>query len=170
MLPVPLMRFAPLILVLMLLIPAASQSLRADSAGDLGFLAGDWIGGRGQTRMNRYHWSAPAGSVVMGSYLVPDSAGAFRFAELILIEDTSDGTILRLMHFRSDYTTWENGLPIALRLVESRSNFARFEDAFVEQGLKGIVFRRDGDDLSVELNFAGRAPVTNSFTRVYNIE
>src|SRR5262245_66458173 len=97
---------ARLILILLSVFPAVttvrgSQTSAAPTSkatlADLSFIAGswgaDWGGGFGEE-----HWSTASGDSMVGTFrFVKD--GKARFYEMMLIEQTEAGPVLRLKHF-----------------------------------------------------------------------
>jgi len=90
---------------------------------DVAFLQGAWRGGDGF--VFEEIWSAPAGGVMTGMARGYD-AQALRVLEYIIIAETGDGLEMRFKHFNADYSTWEDGGPVTLRLTEARAEDVTF--------------------------------------------
>ncbi len=143
-----------------------STPLAAD-IGDFAFATGNWKLEREGSAPITYSWQAPVGEVMVGTFVVPGNDGEFRFAELILVEETPTGLTLRLKHHRRDYTTWEDGGPLTLTLAEARANYAHFEDAdAAEGGLKSLTYELKDGHLMVGVQFVGREPAVRRYDRV----
>jgi hypothetical protein len=108
---------------------AARQSVQSTSKvmlADLSFMTGlwraDWNGGMGEE-----NWSAPSGDSMMGTCrFVKDGKG--RFYELMLIEQTQDGPVLRLKHFNAGLIGWEDKAQVySFHLVDRSKSVAVFE-------------------------------------------
>jgi hypothetical protein len=102
------------------------QSFSRATLSDLSFITGlwraDWDGGLGEE-----HWNAPSGDSMVGTFrFVKDGKG--RFYELMLIEQTADGPVLRLRHFNAGLIGWEDKAQVySYPLVEYRQGIAIFE-------------------------------------------
>ena len=102
------------------------QSRSGVTLADLSFITGlwraDWNGGVGEE-----HWSAASGDNMMGTFrFVKDGKG--RFYELMLIEQTPDGPVLRLKHFNAGLVGWEDKAQVySFHLVEYGKTVAVFE-------------------------------------------
>jgi hypothetical protein len=105
----------------------------------------DWAGGFGEEQ-----WSAPSGDSMVGTFrFVKD--GKARFYELMLIEQTAEGPVLRLKHFNPGLIGWEEKAQVySYPLVEYRQGLAAFERPDKQTRL---TFRRTSTDtLSVVLD------------------
>ncbi len=109
-------------------IPAAGQGrapLRAASLRDVAFIAGRW-GGEMDGGKTQEWWSAPEGDGMLGMFrYVKDGRGVFY--ELMSIEQTEEGPVLRLRHFGPGLVAWEEkdgttSWPL-VELTESRAVF-----------------------------------------------
>jgi hypothetical protein len=115
---------------------------------DLGFIAGswgaDWAGGFGEE-----HWSTASGDSMVGTFrFVKD--GKARFYEMMLIEQTPEGPVLRLKHFNPGLIGWEEKAQVySYPLIEYRQGLAVFERPDKQTRM---TFRRTStDSLSVLL-------------------
>ena len=96
---------------------------------DVAFIAGHWegelFGGHAEEA-----WLAPAGGTMLGAFrLVTDGEnGAQRTTviEYLMFTETTEGVVFRFKHFRTDYTTWEDGEPLTFDLVEASEHLAVF--------------------------------------------
>jgi uncharacterized protein DUF6265 len=125
---------AQIILVVLLALsgvanPSSGQTGQSPSGvtlADLSFITGlwraDWNGGVGEE-----HWSAASGDSMMGTFrFVKDGKG--RFYELMLIEQTPDGPVLRLKHFNAGLIGWEDKAQVySFHLVDYGKTVAVFE-------------------------------------------
>jgi Domain of unknown function (DUF6265) len=94
-------------LALGLAIPATAgaEGCKTTTVADLGWFAGAWEGELDGGRIEE-HWSAPAGTNVMGMFrYVKD--GKVVFYELMAIDQEAEGPALRIKHFYGDLTGWE---------------------------------------------------------------
>jgi hypothetical protein len=93
---------------------------------DLGFMMGlwqaDWSGGLGEER-----WSLPSGDSMVGTFrFVKDGKG--QFYELMLVEQTTHGPVLRLKHFNAGLVGWEDKTKVySYPLIECHQGAAIFE-------------------------------------------
>ncbi len=84
---------------------AAGEGCKTTTVADLGWFTGAWEGELEGGRIEE-HWSAPAGSNVMGMFrYVKD--GKVVFYELMAIDQEAEGPVLRIKHFHGDLTGWE---------------------------------------------------------------
>lgn len=130
---------------------------------DLGFISGlwraEWGGGLGEE-----YWSAANGDSMMGTFrYVKD--GKARFYELMLIEQTPEGLVLRLKHFNPGLIGWEEKAEVhSYTLTEHREGLAVFERGDKKSRLTfrqtskdvlSVVLEqaRDGKQNSQEFNF-----------------
>lgn len=103
-----------------------SQSPSSVKLSDLSFMMGlwqaDWNGGMGEE-----HWSPPSGDSMIGTFrFVKDGKG--RFYELMVIEQTTHGPVLRLKHFNAGLIGWEDKTQVySFPLIECRQGIAIFE-------------------------------------------
>jgi hypothetical protein len=108
------------------LVGQTGQSPSRVKLSDLSFMMGlwqaDWNGGLGEE-----HWSPPLGDSMVGTFrFVKDGKG--RFYELMLIEQTTNGPVLRLKHFNPGLIGWEDKTQVyRFPLVECRAGIAIFE-------------------------------------------
>jgi hypothetical protein len=138
-------------LVLLLTSPPAINSCVAQTPAsppptvklsDLSFITGLWRadfgGGVGEE-----HWSAAAGDSMVGTFrFVKDDSA--QFYELMLIEETPKGLVLRLKHFNPGLIGWEEkGQAHSYPLVEFHKGLAAFEQIDKKSRL---TFRRTAKD------------------------
>jgi hypothetical protein len=136
---------------------AAGAALHAEEAkkpakgvASMGWLAGDWTSDEHGMAFDE-HWLAPKGdSMFAVSRMVQGTAT--KMCELSVIEETEDGTWLRVRHFSRSLEPWKMDAagPMAHRLVESAENRAVFEDGKREFPRR-IVYSREGDVLTARL-------------------
>lgn len=127
---------------------AGSSDLSRVRLADLSFISGswqaEWGGGLGEE-----HWSIPSGDSMVGTFrFVKD--GKARFYELMLIEQTATGLVLRLKHFNPGLIGWEEKAQVySYSLIEYRQNTAAFE--LVDKKSRLTFHRISKDALSVLL-------------------
>lgn len=84
---------------------AGGEGCKTTTVADLGWFSGAWEGELDGGRIEE-HWSAPAGSNVMGMFrYVKD--GKVVFYELMAIDMEAEGPALSIKHFNGDLTGWE---------------------------------------------------------------
>ncbi|HEU4453404.1 MAG TPA: DUF6265 family protein [Longimicrobium sp.] len=139
-------RILPLVLLATALAaaPAASQGrapLRTATLADVGWIAGRW-GGEMDSGATQEWWSAPEGDNMLGMFrYVKDGKGVFY--ELMSIEQTADGPVLRLRHFSPRLVAWEEkDGATSWPLVELAANRAVFE---MPDGRKRLVYHRTSE-------------------------
>ncbi len=76
---------------------AVDESDSRLAVGDLGWIAGHWLGGDDGTRIEEV-WTVPADGNMMGMFRMI-SEGELRFCEFMSIELGSEGPVLRIKHF-----------------------------------------------------------------------
>ncbi|MFT6645414.1 MAG: hypothetical protein ACJAX5_003061 [Patiriisocius sp.] len=112
----------------------------------LGFLAGTWHSsnfGKGASEV----WT-PCGTSIAGVFTGELNDGRV-ITELMPVDSTGDGVVLRWIHFNQDYSRWEKA-PIEHVLVEIRSNYANFQMMDPVESLpRNMVYSLRGDELSV---------------------
>jgi len=138
-------------------IAAAAGALHAEETkkagkgvASMGWLAGDWTSDDHGVVFDE-HWLAPKGDAMYAVSRMVQGA-ATKMCELSVIEDTDDGTWLRVRHFSRSLEPWKMDAagPMAHRLVESAENRAVFEDEKREFPRR-IVYSREGDTLTARL-------------------
>ncbi|MEK6302240.1 MAG: DUF6265 family protein [Acidobacteriota bacterium] len=123
--------------------PASLQSGSVEKAtlSDLAFIAGQWRGEL-QGGITEENWSAPAGDAMMGVFRYVKGGKAV-FYELLLIEMTSAGPVLRLKHFHPGLRGWEEKDEVfSYALVDLRKERAVFERTDKNSRL---IFQRTSD-------------------------
>jgi len=116
---------------------------------DLSFISGlwetEWGGGLGEE-----HWSARSGDSMVGTFRFIKE-GKARFYELMLIEQTATGLVLRLKHFNPGLVGWEEKAQVySYSLIEYQKDKAVFE---VEDKTSRLTFQRTSKEaLSVQLD------------------
>lgn len=126
------------------------------TVADLAWLAGAWQGTVGEDPVEEL-WSTPRDGTMVGAFRW---LGSRTLYEILLIEDTPEGPVMRLRHFDPGLEPWEDGGDaLVLRLVELGDGLATFR--FGASGEGGpLTFRREGArGLSIELTLhqGGRA-------------
>jgi len=133
--------FLPAMAIVLAATPAASQGrapLRAATLADVAFIAGRWGGEMGGGATQEW-WSPPEGDNMLGMFrYVKDGKGVFY--ELMSIEQTADGPVLRLRHFGPRLTAWEEkDGATSWPLVEMAAGRAVFE---MPDGQKRLTYHR----------------------------
>lgn len=126
-------RFIVLILTVVAISVAGVKSALSQSASieratlsDLAFIAGQWRGEL-QGGITEENWSLAAGDSMMGVFRYVKNGKAV-FYEMLLIETTSSGPVLRLKHFNPGLKGWEEKDEVHnYPLVELRKDRAVFE-------------------------------------------
>jgi hypothetical protein len=124
--------------------PAMGQGrapLRAATLQDVAFIAGRW-GGEMDGGKTQEWWSAAEGDGMLGMFrYVKD--GRSVFYELMSIDQTTDGPVLRLRHFGPGLVAWEEkDGATSWPLVELAVGRAVFE---VPDGRKRLTYHRASD-------------------------
>jgi hypothetical protein len=107
---------------------AFSQSASAEKASpaELAFIAGQWRGEM-QNGITEENCSLPTGDSMMGVFRYVKNGKAV-FYELLLIEATANGLVLRLKHFHPGLKGWEEKDEVySYPLIELRKDRAVFE-------------------------------------------
>ena len=129
-----------------------AEETKKPSAGvaSMTWLAGDWTSDEHGMAFDE-HWLAPKGDAMFAvSRMVQGTVT--KMCELSVIEDTADGTWLRIRHYSRSLEPWKMDAdgPLAMRLVEYAERRAVFEDAKREFPRR-IVYSREGDVLTARL-------------------
>lgn len=113
-------------LALLACVLAASPALAEPVLSDLAFLEGDWRGESDGLHFDET-WSSPTAGVMTGmarGY----REGQVSVLEYIVVEEKDGAVLMRFMHFRPDYTTWETEGPVVLRLTQAKRDDALFQN------------------------------------------
>ena len=126
-----------------------SQSLPASSKAhtlaDLEFISGHWTGEMDGGTTDE-HWSAPSGDNMMGVFRYVKGGKAV-FYEMLLIEMTATGPVLRLKHFNPGLIGWEEQTQVySYALVDVARHKAVFESP---EKTTRMTFQRTSPDLMV---------------------
>jgi hypothetical protein len=124
--------------------PPPSKVALADLSFIVGSWGADWSGGFGEE-----HWSTASGDSMVGTFRFVKE-GKARFYEMMLIEQTPEGPVLRLKHFNPGLIGWEEKAQVySYPLIEHRQGLAVFERPDKQTRM---TFRRTSNDsLSVLL-------------------
>jgi hypothetical protein len=125
--------------------------------------AGDPLDGAARSLVEEL-WSAPAGNNVVGAFRWLDPDGRASMFELLTITAEPDGVYLRLRHFGSDLTAWEEPEePKTLRLTEHGPTQLVFTAHAHAGDLAAVTYDRSTTDvLAIEVTFdaaLGRPPL-----------
>jgi hypothetical protein len=137
---------------------------------DLAWMAGSWYGHIDGDDIDE-HWSAPAGGVMVGMFRWL-KGGLVHLYELLAIEPSDTGPVLRLKHFSQGLLGWEEkGIALDYPLVQAGDREATFERGgafratrFVyrrigDDGLAAVQENRKGDEITIyEFRYTRRAP------------
>lgn len=105
---------------------AQSPQLMVPNLSQLEFISGMWTGELNGGKTDE-HWSAPSGDNMMGIFRYVKN-GKSVFFEMMLIEMTSSGPVLRLKHFNPGLIGWEEKDQVySYPLVGVNRNRAVFE-------------------------------------------
>ena len=127
----------------------AAAATPPTSLTDLAWIAGDWMGGEGDTLIHE-QWSTPEADDMMGMFRLIES-GRIVFYEFMTITQEDSGPILRIKHFDSGLVGWEEkGESIVFRLSETGDQRAVFETEKNGQ-IERLIFQRIRDELVVTL-------------------
>ena len=114
------------------------QAPPAASIEGLSWLAGEWIGEGIGGAEAREAYSAPTGGAIIGHFVQTDDKGGVQFYELMQIAPMQDSLILRIKHFTSELTGWEEKAEVVeFPLVAHEGDSWYFD---------GLTIRRDGTD------------------------
>ncbi|HEY3289340.1 MAG TPA: DUF6265 family protein [Anaerolineae bacterium] len=107
--------------------PSASANYPVNvGISQLAWMAGSWSGTVDGDHVDE-HWSAPAGGMMLGMFRWLKNERVYYY-ELLVIEPTPNGLVLRLKHFDSGLNGWEEkDMAIAYPLVHLGEREAVFE-------------------------------------------
>jgi hypothetical protein len=137
------------------LLPGAGADEEAPMTGptidDLAWLAGRWTGTFFDGEPCEEAWLPPLGGTMIGTFRAL-RGGRGAFYEILVVEVTGDGLVLRMRHFDGGLEPWasEAGATPSWPLVSIDGQRAVFEDAerpFPQRQ----VYERDGDRLTIRL-------------------
>ncbi|HKX28451.1 MAG TPA: DUF6265 family protein [Blastocatellia bacterium] len=131
----------------------ASEALKQTTLQDLAFISGRWQAA-GDNFLNEEHWSAPAGQSLIGmARMMKD--GQTRLYELCVIEQTADGPVLRIRHFRAGMVSLEERPEqVTFQLLDFAKDRAVFEAQ--DKHARLIYHRTSPQELVVTLDRAGK--------------
>ena len=114
------------------------------TVNDLAWLAGRWVGERGQDQVEE-HWSGVAGQSLMGMFRWLHE-GQVRFYELLVVEPEVEGVVLRIKHFDPGLKGWEEKNEVVeFDLVQLTGQEAVFLKRLGDEPL-WMLYRREGED------------------------
>jgi hypothetical protein len=146
-----LMTVAALTTILVTAASARAQTISKVALQDLSFITGKWQGTLGSTMIEE-HWTAPAGDNMLGMFrMVRD--GKASLYELNVIEQTAEGPVLRLKHFRPGLVPREEKVEeVTFTLVDCAKDKATFEA--MDKHLKLSFQRVSANELTISLDRA----------------
>ena len=144
---------------------AGAESSRFN-IGDLAWLTGSWAG-PGLGGEVEEQWGEPADGTMLGMFRLRGD-GKTRVIEYLMITQEEDGVVFRFKHFGTDYQTWEKDQPLVLRWVRGSEREAVFEST-VQDRPKRMIYRRDGDVLTVTVDLVEENGETSSFDVKMNL-
>jgi hypothetical protein len=116
--------------------PVAQRAERQAVITDAAWLAGRWVG-EGLGGAVEEVWSPPIGPLMIGHFTLAHD-GALVFSEHMMIAETAEGLVLRVKHFNSDFTGWEeSGESVDFAFVSAAPGELRF---------RGLIFRAVGEE------------------------
>ena len=130
-------------LPLFLSVAVVSAPAAAASLSDLAFLKGEWTSDRNGFVIEE-SWTDAQANVVVGTSRGVQN-GAVRFLRFAVVEETSDGVVMRFKRYNADYTSWEPDGPSVMRLVSAGDGAASFEATDPASDVKRIVYRARAD-------------------------
>lgn len=144
-------RFAPAALTFTLAFAAASaaRAQEPSAAGpggvqDLAWIAGSWTGSMVADTVEET-WLAPAGGAMVGVFRWLKDDEVFLY-ELMSLEETGEGVVLKIKHFGPDLVGWEEkGDAVEFDLVEAGEGRAVFAERGDGEERTRLVYRRVGE-------------------------
>lgn len=125
----------------------APDVARAATLKDLGFIEGKWRGRVGAA-IAEEHWTSAEGDNIIGMFRFVEGGKAI-FFELLTIEQSGEGPVLRIKHFKPGLIGWEEkNDAVTFALTEVKTDYAKFEMADRKTSL---TFIRDKERLTVQL-------------------
>lgn len=121
----------------------AGAAFAEPSIADASWLAGRWVG-EGLGGSIEETWAPAAGGQMVGHFQLV-KGGKPAFYEIMLLDAQPAGLRLRVKHFNSDFTAWED-----------KGDWHSFEPVAVAPDLlkfKGLTFDRKGDQLTITVTF-----------------
>jgi hypothetical protein len=89
-------------------------------------LIGGWAG-KGFGQQFEETWNAPSAGTMVGMFKVFSDQDGVSFYELMIIEEVEDSLVLKVKHFNSDFSGWEEKDDfVAMPLVEASENELHF--------------------------------------------
>ena len=122
----PTVQALALALLLCVVGPASVGEAAGETAAELSFLTGRWVGEAGGALIEEW-WMAPQGGALLGMFRVVADGRPVLY-EVLLVEDAPDGARLRLKHVGPDLSgREEKGPAAAWRLVSLEGKKAVWE-------------------------------------------
>lgn len=114
---------------------AAGQKSPAATIEDMAWFAGRWVGD-GLGGSNEEHWGPPSGGIMLGTFRHNNKEGKPVFYEFMNLAEREGTISLRLKHFNSDMTGWEEKAKfVEFKLVTKKNGAVYFEGlTFVSKG------------------------------------
>ena len=136
----------PAEMLVRVIIPVSSAG--APQLADVAFIAGEWHGAAGDSRLTE-RWSVPVGDSMLGAlqWVRPDGIWMY---ELMCIQQRSNGVLFQLRHFDRDMKPWEE-TPLRMMLTEADAGRAVFTNLDADGDVGRLVFERSDDQLQITL-------------------
>lgn len=124
------------------------------SLNGLHWLAGSWRG-TGLGGEIEEHWLTASSGTMLGIFrLVRENAK--QVIEYVMVSEEPDRVVMRFKHFNTDYTTWENDLPLEFTLVSLSDHEAVFHSEVPGQhSPRRIIYRLTDGGGSLSVVVAG---------------
>ena len=104
---------------------------------DVSWLVGSWQGTAFGSQFEEV-WNPPTAGSMMGMWKLYDKDKGVNFYELLLLKEQSEGLVLLVKHFSSDFVSWEDKEDfVTFRLVKIEENAVHFS---------GLSFYKNGQD------------------------
>lgn len=137
-----------LVPALVLALPLAAQGptpTPAPGLDELAWLAGTWEGTIGEDPLIET-WFPPAGGRMAGLFRWVKGGEVYLY-ELVSLEETPEGVVLRIKHFGPDLVGWEaKEDSVVFDLVEIAGGRAVFAERDDEEEGTTLTFRPEGED------------------------
>lgn len=142
---------------------SAGQKSPPATLADLSWMVGSWTG-KGLGGVAEESWLAPSGGTMLGMFrMTKDSKPVFY--ELVTLTEEGGSLIMRLKHFNSNMTGWEEkDKTVEFKFVGKKDGLIHFE---------GLTFKPEGKDaftvyLAIQYKDGSVREETFRYTRVGN--
>jgi hypothetical protein len=147
--------------VVPLIAVADDEQAKAPTLADAAWLAGSWKSAPGERTSFEEHWTAPAAGGMVGMFRMYSGERPIIF-EFLMLEQESEGAILRLQHYRPGMVH-ADPVPIRMRMITAEPKKVVFENSEHDRPKRiSYVLNDDGELSAIVETARENQPVTFS--------